>query len=140
MDHHPLSHVRHLARQPFRALTAIVEFFAPWQKNEPGALDVARLHAHEAARQLRTSGSPHGTRLIADPITQRRALDHGPARTRNTALTAANQPMLPPARPLRVIRRVDAHTPANASGRMVISGRIADVCAELERLADAAQA
>lgn len=42
---------------------------------------------------------------------------------------------LPPRRPLRVVRVVDAcHAPAGA-GRMVISGRMADVCAELERLA-----
>jgi hypothetical protein len=40
-----------------------------------------------------------------------------------------------PLRPLRVVRVVDAcHAPASA-GRMVISGRMADVCAELERLA-----
>lgn len=39
------------------------------------------------------------------------------------------------ARPLRVLRVVDAcHGPASA-GRMVISGRMADVCAELDRLA-----
>lgn len=39
-------------------------------------------------------------------------------------------------RPLRVLRVVDAcHGPASA-GRMVISGRLADVCAELDRLAE----
>ncbi len=38
-------------------------------------------------------------------------------------------------RPLRVLRVVEAnHVPASA-GRMVISGRMADVCAELDRLA-----
>ena len=38
-------------------------------------------------------------------------------------------------RPLRVLRVVEPnHTPASA-GRMVISGRMADVCAELDRLA-----
>ena len=38
-------------------------------------------------------------------------------------------------RPLRVLRVVEAnHAPASA-GRMVISGRMADVCAELDRLA-----
>ena len=38
-------------------------------------------------------------------------------------------------RPVRVVRVVDAaHAPASA-GRMVISGRMADVCAELDRLA-----
>lgn len=40
-----------------------------------------------------------------------------------------------PRRPLRVLRVVDdGHGPCTA-GRMVISGRMADVCAELDRLA-----
>ena len=39
-------------------------------------------------------------------------------------------------RPLRVLRVVDhGHGPC-AAGRMVISGRMADVCAELDRLAE----
>ncbi|MEP6789774.1 MAG: hypothetical protein ABI907_00300 [Ramlibacter sp.] len=42
---------------------------------------------------------------------------------------------MPQRKPLRVVRVVDAfHAPA-AAGRMVISGRMADVCAELDRLA-----
>ena len=42
---------------------------------------------------------------------------------------------LPSRRPLRVVRVMDScHAPASA-GRMVISGRMADVCAELDRLA-----
>ncbi|MDN8615319.1 hypothetical protein [Variovorax ginsengisoli] len=46
------------------------------------------------------------------------------------------------ARPLRVVRMVDAQQPGRAAGRMVISGRMADVCAELDRLValEAAQA
>ncbi len=38
-------------------------------------------------------------------------------------------------RPLRVVRVVDASRPAAGAGRMFISGRMADVCAELDRLA-----
>jgi hypothetical protein len=38
------------------------------------------------------------------------------------------------ARPLRVVRVVDTRSAHNAS-RVVISGRMADVCAELDRLA-----
>ena len=42
---------------------------------------------------------------------------------------------LPSRRPLRVVRVMDGcHAPASA-GRMLISGRMADVCAELDRLA-----
>ncbi len=38
-------------------------------------------------------------------------------------------------RPLRVVRILEAGQSATQVGRMVISGRMADVCAELERLA-----
>ena len=37
--------------------------------------------------------------------------------------------------PLRVIRVVDGDRPTQHSGRMRISGRMADVCAELDRMA-----
>jgi hypothetical protein len=37
--------------------------------------------------------------------------------------------------PLRVVRVMEAGQPSASSGRMVISGRMADVCAELDRLA-----
>jgi hypothetical protein len=39
------------------------------------------------------------------------------------------------ARPLRVLRVLDDGQPRAGAGRMVISGRMADVCAELDRLA-----
>ena len=38
------------------------------------------------------------------------------------------------ARPLRVVRMVDAQQPGRHPSRVVISGRMADVCAELDRL------
>jgi len=38
-------------------------------------------------------------------------------------------------RPLRVLRVLDAGQTPSSAGRMVISGRLADVCAELDRLA-----
>ena len=38
--------------------------------------------------------------------------------------------------PLRVARVMEAHQNRQSAGRMVISGRIADVCAELDRLAE----
>jgi hypothetical protein len=45
---------------------------------------------------------------------------------------AADRPS--PTRPLRVVRMLDARQPGENAGRMVISGRMADVCAELDRL------
>ena len=38
--------------------------------------------------------------------------------------------------PLRVARVMDAQHPRSSAGRMVISGRMADVCAELDRLVE----
>jgi hypothetical protein len=40
-----------------------------------------------------------------------------------------------PAKPLRVVRVLEPSAPRAEAGRMVISGRLADVCAELDRLA-----
>jgi len=40
-----------------------------------------------------------------------------------------------PRRPLRVVRLVEASPAPAGAGRMFISGRMADVCAELDRLA-----
>ena len=38
-------------------------------------------------------------------------------------------------KPLRVVRVLEPTAPRSTAGRMVISGRLADVCAELDRLA-----
>lgn len=52
-------------------------------------------------------------------------------------LTGANGVFLSknlPPKPVRVIRLSEAGCPPDVAGRMVISGRMADVCAELDRL------
>lgn len=36
--------------------------------------------------------------------------------------------------PLRVVRELDAALDVGCAGRMVISGRMADICAELDRM------
>ena len=56
------------------------------------------------------------------------------------ATGAARMPPAGPARaeppkPLRVVRVLEPSAPRQVAGRMVISGRLADVCAELDRLA-----
>lgn len=45
------------------------------------------------------------------------------------------RPVSRPAKPLRVVRVLEPAAPRTVAGRMVISGRMADVCAELDRLA-----
>jgi hypothetical protein len=48
--------------------------------------------------------------------------------------TSGQMPAPATSRPLRVVRTVDAQQPGRRAGRVVISGRMADVCAELDRL------
>ncbi|MES2530589.1 MAG: hypothetical protein V4636_06115 [Pseudomonadota bacterium] len=50
-------------------------------------------------------------------------------------ISPASKPATKPARPLRVVRVVDGHAKGAHAGRVVISGRMSDVCAELDRLA-----
>ena len=38
--------------------------------------------------------------------------------------------------PLRVLRVLESGQPRSCTGRLVISGRMADVCAELDRLVE----
>lgn len=47
------------------------------------------------------------------------------------ALQSTRRPL-----PLRVARVMEAHHNRSHAGRMIISGRMADVCAELDRLAE----
>ena len=60
---------------------------------------------------------------------------HGSAHTRAAAAHAA-APRSCVRRPLRVVRVLEGCPGPSGAGRMVISGRMADVCAELDRLAE----
>jgi hypothetical protein len=93
---------------------ALVGFFAPWQNSSDCTTKARpepaqpRSHAWQAAtiaKAFRTAGEP--------------------------ALASASMHSV---RRLRVLRVVDAASPPQSAGRMLISGRMADVCAELERM------
>lgn len=77
-------------------------------------------------------------RFFSPPVTQ--ACAGAAAETRKPASSACaaverNAQASGPARAVvRVLRVVDEHALPRSAGRMVISGRFADVCAELERL------
>ena len=75
------------------------------------------------------------------PAAQRPVLAMPPA-TRRSPVYRANdcggrttRLAQPKVMPLRVVRVVEQGQSASSSGRLVISGRMADVCAELDRLA-----
>jgi hypothetical protein len=59
-----------------------------------------------------------------------------PVRPRQPARVSRRPMSVPQApKPLRVVRVMDATGSRSTAGRMVISGRLADVCAELDRMA-----
>ena len=84
------------------------------------------------ARQASTSARPlHALRMVRPsgsraPITSRPVSSIGVARSACAPRPAA----------LRVLRECDAGQAPGEAGRLVISGRMADVCAELDRLVE----
>ncbi len=67
--------------------------------------------------------------------TPQRAVTSTPTLPCNNTSAAIVRNSRPVQRPLRVLRVMEAGQPRSQVGRMVISGRMADVCAELDRLA-----
>jgi hypothetical protein len=98
---------------------AVVGFFAPWEKDHK-ALPIA-------------STTPRG---IASTPTQATTANRSIYRAANQAQFAVDSSAVPAhsCRQVRVLRVMDAAIPASSAGRMVISGRLSEVCAELERL------
>jgi hypothetical protein len=76
-----------------------------------------RLHGRNHARPP----APHAPRL---------ATAHG------SITASATRHLVEKAMPLRVLRVVESDMPRSSTGRLVISGRMADVCAELDRLVE----
>lgn len=93
---------------------ALVGFFAPWQN------DAARV---ATAQPGKPSAPGH---------------EHGPVKASGMnhpdSEPGAAMPVAHAGQRLRVLRVVDTACPPQSAGRMVISGRMADVCAELERM------
>jgi hypothetical protein len=102
------------------ALLAIADFWMPLQSL------ASRLLPARRPRHRDSGSASAGLRYVAvRPACTARA--HG---------AAAPKAAPAPVRPLRVIRVVDGpQGEKRSTNRMVISGRMADVCAELDRLA-----
>lgn len=100
------------------ALLAIADFWMPLQSLASRLMPARRPHRRDRIDAAETSA---GLRYVAVR----------PACTARSSGTAAPTA---PARPLRVVRVVDGKGQQH-SNRVVISGRMADVCAELDRLA-----
>jgi hypothetical protein len=97
--------------------TTIGSLFAPLQS-------LARWWLGTSEAQAQRRGFAQHARAHA------RATAGGPCRAQPVRMAAAA-----PARPVRILRVRDSVQGPIGSGRLVISGRLADVCAELDRLA-----
>lgn len=104
------------------ALLAIADFWMPLQSLANRLIPARRPHARD---HLDHNDSSAGLRYVA--VRPACASRTGAGLT-TPAVAAA------PARPLRVVRVVDGKG-QQRNDRVVISGRMADVCAELDRLA-----
>lgn len=91
---------------------------------------IATLTWHEWLAPLQALLDWLAPRPAARPRREAQRPQHVPPATHRVA---ARRSPAPPA--LRVVRVFEPSQPRAAAGRMVISGRLADVCAELDRLA-----
>jgi hypothetical protein len=107
------------------ALLAIADFWMPLQSLANRLIPARRPHARDHLDHLDHNDASAGLRYVA--VRPACASRNG-ASTTTPAVAAA------PARPLRVVRVVDGKG-QQRNDRVVISGRMADVCAELDRLA-----
>jgi hypothetical protein len=98
------------------ALTSPLQQFLSWIQPASNATEKAlqARRPYTYAGRLERQTGPAQSRIVATPGSVRSMTAH---------------------RPLRVVRIVDTGQSSNGTGRMVISGRLADVCAELDRLA-----
>ena len=133
------------------ALPILVHLFAPlqgaveWLAGGPAgdaadtqgsaqrsAQDVVQSNVEGSAQDHRLST---GREAAAAGTARVRSRVHARATPVGKAARAWAGPTRAPERPLRVVRVLEGRHPRSSAGRMVISGRMADVCAELDRLA-----
>ena len=125
------------AATPSSFWTLPVQALAPWMsrvKLSVGHLLRPAAQGDSEARMQAEYSLATGARAASNEAVF--ALPEMPVRTGYTVRAGASTT------PLRVVRESDLALGAECAGRMVISGRMADVCAELDRMvlrADAAQ-
>ena len=101
------------------ALLALSDLFMPFQS---------------LAHRWMTSQGGGGRRRRATPVELEPDLRYVQVRPSPGGASAESRPAARPSRPLRVVRLTEAGK-ARCGARVVLSGRMEDVCAELDRLA-----
>lgn len=120
-------------------LQAVVLFFAPHAGAPRSGVLVNSAGKPGDIAQQATALQP----VRAQSMAQRQAAHGVPATGRAPFASPAARTTYPqqrapvaakPIHHVRVVRNVDSSLPADRAGRMCVSGRFADVCAELDRL------
>lgn len=134
-----------------KAFTTAVRWLAPLsailapRRVSPATLNDANLGAQApkpTSKRTELSYGPPQTGqtfvgIAIQPESASAALEAHTDREQSTATVHAHATPTPSIRPLRVLRIRENGPHSRQAGRLVISGRMADVCAELERLAAA---
>ena len=134
-----------------KAFTTAVRWLAPLgamlapRRLNPATLNDAKLGPQAPKPASKRAELAHGTPKAGQDLVGIALQPESPsatleARTEQAPAVATHQAHAAPApsmRPLRVLRIRENGPHPRQAGRLVISGRMADVCAELERLAAA---
>ncbi len=115
-------------------LQVVVLFFAP---HAVGAKPL-QMRMHARAHALGSGSAPTSTLPLTKVSCAAPSAAHTAARLRVASIAYPSSTHRVNAKPIhavRVVRNIDTSLPADRAGRMVVSGRFADVCAELDRMA-----
>jgi hypothetical protein len=115
------------------AATRLMQIVPVWVEGWEARVAAGRMVRRLLRARHNPSASPAMARTIRRVIA-RVAKRHGLTSVPCSARVDGHAPR---PRTLRVLRVIEPQQPRESAGRMVISGRMADVCAELDRLAAA---
>ena len=104
--------------------TLPVQALAPWMSRIRHSLGQSLKQAAQCPADAQVHGSVAAAASNDDLFTRPQA-----------SVQPGHNPGRPASQGLRVVRESDPAIGAECAGRMVISGRMADVCAELDRMA-----
>ena len=132
---------------PLRAVSGPAQALVPWVTRIRQSLERLAAQSGKAGLAAETGGvvSPRGITLASNDALFSPRFDlpiHAtvPAAPKAAAVAPASKAAAVCSPSLRVVREADSAIAPDCAGRMVISGRMADVCAELDRMEQRASA
>lgn len=132
---------------PLRAVSGPAQALVPWVTRIRQSLERLAAQSCKAGLAAETGGvvSSRGITLASNDALFSPRFDLPinatfPAARKAAAMAPASNAAAACSASLRVVREADSAIASDCAGRMVISGRMADVCAELDRMEQRASA